>query len=260
MLAPEPLQEVNLFVFDRDVEAVADTLARLEVLHLEDVKSESWIPDPEWPGTMDRYQNMVQKLEDLMAALRIPAQDTPLPEHLRPRKDWETINAQLKEMEEQVSQWREQVKTTGKEMERLEVSCSQVRMLMPVEVSLAELRDFQHQHLVVGTLPSENLERVGAALFQIAFVLIPLYARKGRTVILSACSQQDAPILDRALKSAFFEQIELPPEAHGPPQEALPLLEDRLRQTRENIDRLELDRKLLAERLGPELNRLRAFA
>ena len=73
------------------------------------------------------------------------------------------------------------------------------------------------------------------ALFQIPFILIPLQTRKDRTLVLAASSTDNAAILDRALKSAFFEPITLPPEALGRPAEALEALK---RKAQEIQDRL----------------------
>ena len=51
MLAPVPMLEVNLFVLERDLEAVAAALAWAEMLHVEDVRPEDWTPSGDWAET-----------------------------------------------------------------------------------------------------------------------------------------------------------------------------------------------------------------
>ncbi len=95
------------------------------------------------------------------------------------------------------------------------------------------------------------------ALFQIPFILIPLQTRKDRTLVLAASSKDNAAILDRALKSAFFEPIALPPEALGRPAEALEALKRKAQDIQDRARRaLDGERKKLASELSPELTGL----
>ena len=88
------------------------------------------------------------------------------------------------------------------------------------------------------------------------FVLIPLQVQKDRALVLAACSTDNAAILDRALKSAFFEPISLPPEALGRPEQALAALKRKAQEIQKRLNDLDEERRKLASELSPELNGL----
>lgn len=253
MFAPEAMREVNLFVFEQDLEPVTAAVTALEVLHLEDIQAEDWTPAAEWQGFCEKYVDLVQRLEELLSVLQIPARNGEPPAALSPRHDLADLDAQAGVLQEKVRDWQTRQRDTRRKIERLELATAQLRLLLPLEAPVAELRDLSHQHLMIGSLPSENLPRVSAALFQIAFVLIPLSVRKDRTIVLASTSKEQAAVLDRALKSAFFEPIELPPEAHGPPEDALPVMEQQLRDCQLEREELEEERRRLAGELRPQL-------
>ena len=105
-------------------------------------------------------------------------------------------------------------------------------------------------------MPAGNVPRVAEALFQIPFILIPLQTRKDRALVLAASSTDNAAILDRALKSAFFEPIALPPEALGRPEQALEALKRKAREIQDRLNDLDRERQKLASELSPELSSL----
>ncbi len=257
MLAPEPMLEANLFILDPDVEAVTTALARMEALQLEDTVQEGWAPSPEWTGLANRYSNFVLRLVEILKILGCEPIMEPAPGgDLHPSQDWREIERRLTDMETGVQALQRQLKVTEQELERLRLSESEVQLLLPLDVPVDDLRRLQYQTVVIGIMPNENVPRVGEALFQIPFVLIPLQRRKDRTLLLAASSIDNAAILDRALKSAFFEPIALPPEALGRPAEALSSLKRREQEIQDRLSDLDHEREKLAAELLPEITAL----
>jgi V/A-type H+/Na+-transporting ATPase subunit I len=255
VFAPEPMVEANLFVLDPDVEVVTTVLARMEVFQLEEIVPEGWTPSSDWIGLANRYSSLVVRLDEMLKALDckvIPTRDG----DLHPARDWRDIEARVTDLENKVQPLEQRLKETEQESERLKLSESQVQLLLPLDVPVEDLRHLRYQAVTVGIMPSENVPRVAEALFQIAFILIPLQSRKDRTLLLAACAIDNAAILDRALKSAFFEPIPLPPEALGRPAEALESLKRRAREIQDHLDFLDRERKEMASKLAPELSDL----
>jgi len=256
-LAPEAMLEANLFVLEPDLEAVTAALARMELLHLEDATPEGWTPSPEWSEMANRYSNLSQRLAEMLAALKCkPTQDLSLAVDLRPSHDWRDIEARTAMLETRVGAWQQRLKRAQEELERLQLGESQVELLMPLDVPIEDLRRLQYQTVTVGIMPSGNVPRVAEALFQIPFVLIPLQRQKDRTLLLAASSTDNAPILDRALKSAFFEPSAVPPEALGRPADALQTLKRRVGEIEDHLNALDRERVKLAYELSAELNEL----
>ena len=257
MLAPEPMLETNLFILEPDLEVVTNALARMEALHLEDAVPEGWAASPEWTELANRYSGLTARLSDLLGALRCEtATDSEPDRDLRPTQDWRDIDVHLLALENRVQSWQRRLKETEQEREKLALAESQVELLLPLDVPVEDLRGLQYQTVTVGIMPAGNVPRVAEALFQIPFVLIPLQVQKDRALVLAACSTDNAAILDRALKSAFFEPISLPPEALGRPGQALAALKLKARQMQERSNGLDDERRKLASELSGELTSL----
>jgi V/A-type H+-transporting ATPase subunit I len=257
MLAPEAMLETNLFVLQPDLEVVTNALARMEVLHLEDASPEGWAPSPEWTELANRYSGLTSRLSDMLTALRCKAAAGSDPDSdLRPTQDWRDIDVRLLALETRVQSWQRRLKETEQEREKLALGESQVELLLPLDVPVEDLRGLQYQTVTVGIMPAANVPRVAEALFQIPFVLIPLQVQKDRALVLAACSTDNAAILDRALKSAFFEPIALPPEALGRPEQALAALKRKAREIQNRLADLDAERQKLASELLPEFSSL----
>jgi V/A-type H+/Na+-transporting ATPase subunit I len=257
MLAPEPMLETNLFVLEPDLEVVTNALARMEALHLEDAVPEGWAPSPEWTDLANRYSGLSTRLSEMLNVLGCkPAAGSEPDSNLRPTQDWRDIDVRLPALETRVQSWQRRLKETEQEREKLALSESQVELLLPLDVPVEDLRGLQYQTVTVGSMPAGNVPRVAEALFQIPFVLIPLETRKDRALVLAACSTDNAAILERALKSAFFEPIVFPQEALGRPEQALEALKRKAREMQGGLNDLDRERQKLSSELSPELNSL----
>jgi V/A-type H+-transporting ATPase subunit I len=257
MLAPEPMLETNLFVFEPDLEVVTAALARMEVLHLEDALPEGWTPSPEWTELANRYGGLTLRLREMLNSLGLtPTTDARQDFDPRPTRDWHEIESQLALLENRIQTWRRQLEEAKRDLERLKLGESQAKLLLPLDVRIEDLRRLQYQTITVGAMPAENVTRVAEALFQIPFTLIPLEVKKDRALVLAASSADNSAILERALKSAFFEPVPLPPEALGRPAEALGALESKVREIQEHLKSLDQEREKLASELTPDLTQL----
>jgi len=257
ILAPEPMLETTLFVLEPDVEVVTAALARMEALHLEDIVPEGWTPSPDWTGLANRYNSLAVHLGEMLQVLGCkPILGAAPDSDLHPARDWHDVEARLTASGIRVQSLQRQLKETEQELERLKQSESQVQLLLPLDVPVENLRHFQYQTVTAGIMPSENVSRVAEALFQIPFILIPLQSRKDATLLLAASSTDNAAILDRALKSAFFEPIALPPEASGRPAEALESLRRKTQEVQDRLHNLDHEREKMASELSPELSAL----
>ena len=263
MLVPERLLEVSIFVGERDLEAVTARLMHAAILHPDVAESEHWAPAPVWAELAESYRGLVQRLTRVRTALLLPDADpnadrgtdpdTPL--EPRPREDRNEVDTATLRFETRVEGWRERFEGVAAEVAALEEAHGQLEHLRTLEAPVEALRRMRHHHLTIGTLPSEHVERVAAALFQVAFVLVPLERRGERSLVALATAREDAHVLDRALASAFFEPIPLPPGATGMPEEALVAVAAELEEARGRLQVLEAERVETAEAIGTDLLR-----
>jgi len=258
VLAPERLQEVSIFVLERDVETVTNVLLHAESLHLEDVETESLEPKRHWAETADRALALARRAGQVLELLDIDPLTQAPTEPVRPGDELDLMEAQLVLAETRVASWRARAERNRRELESLALTRSQLELLEPLRVPVEALGELRQHHVVVGTMPAENLTRVAEALFTVSFVIAPVQVRAGRALVVAASTRQDAAILDRALRSAFFEPIPLPADAHGHPEEALAALERRAELARASESELSAERVRLAGALRDTLVPLEA--
>ena len=248
MFKPERMREVNLFVLDDDVEAVIAALARLGVLQLEEEGGHrDASQEGRWSGLAGAYSSQYRRLTELLATLEITPRATPLPD--RPNIDDELSNVAetVRRAEQAIESWQQRTHDEMREQEHLQLNIEQLQLLTPLDLPVERLTQLHSLYLTVGTMPGANLARIQTSLFRIPFVIVPAYEHGPRTLIFAATTQEYAPILDRALRSAFFEPISLPQDVTGSPSQALAELEQRLRDVQGQLDRLNHERRQLAD-------------
>ncbi len=257
MWVPERLVDVSLFVAEDDLEAVAATVMRERALHVDTIESEQWAPSPKWVELADAYRGWALRLGAVHRALGLDdpgssaaAQPTIDP---RPTRDRLDVESDVMRFETRVGGWQDDAREATDEVAALTLAKRQLELLEPLEAPVEALRELRHQHLTIGTLPAENVDRVAAALFQVAFVLLPLERRGERTLVAVATAREDATVLDRALRSAFFEPLDLPHHVQGLPPAALADVERDLVTARERLAALETRRHELADEVGAGL-------
>jgi V/A-type H+-transporting ATPase subunit I len=250
------MQEVNLFVLEVDLEAVTEALARLGAMQLQEIQPEAWAPSAEWAELATRIQGVAQRLAALMASLGLHGESEVDEVALRPTQDLNPLEAETAMLEGRIGEWQTRAKRNEQRLQQLDIACEQIEALLPLDVPVETLRALHHLHLTIGTLPSSNIERIGEALFQIPYVLVPVRRERNRTLIFAAAAHEHAAVLDRALNSAFFEAIALPLEATGEPAEALVTLRERLEEVRHEQMALAEEGRELAAEVGPHLTTL----
>jgi V/A-type H+-transporting ATPase subunit I len=224
MFTPAEMSEVDIFVYDEQVEAVAQAVARLGVMHLAEEKAlGQWATggDNEWTGRANQYNNQERRVLDLMAQLGIEEKPGVCPERLDPREDVGRIERDLQEIEGRMGKLREREADLRRALDRWHLVARSMERLAPIWISLSELRQLEHLHLVAGTIPTENIARLEASLFRIPYTIIPVHRYGDRSLVFAFCAQEHGPILDRALDSAFLEPLSLPEEFSGTAQEVL---------------------------------------
>ena len=256
MWTPERLVDVSLFVSERDVEPVTVALMREAVLHPNVHESEHWTPAARWAELSEVYRGLLARVEKVADALKVDADEAPADRSSpRPKRDRPALESDVLRLETRVGGWRDDLASAERDLRELEAAVRQVRLLAPLGAPVDELRSLRFHHLSIGTLPNENVERVAAALFQVAFVLIPLQRDADRTLIAAATAREDGHVLDRALRSAFFEPVALPAQASGAPDEAIATLERMEADARDRLAALQEQGEALREEVGAHVAR-----
>lgn len=257
MFVPVEMSEVDIFVFENDVEAVAQAVAGLGVMHLLDVGSlGKWaegVSTSEWTGRVSAYATQERRVKELLEQLGIPEEQLTCEGRLNPADDYAALEKEIQEIEAEVRDLRQREVEVQREIEHWELLARSMEILEPLSVSIQDLRQLEHLHLVAGSIPAENLARLEASLFRIPYNIIPVFRYRGRVVVFAFCAEEHAAILDRALESAFLDPLSLPQEFGGTAQEVLAQVTERAEKARQENAEIQRQRHELVQRLTPRL-------
>ena len=255
MFTPARMREVNLFIRDGDIVALSAALVRLGMLQVEEEPGRADAGSfSRWTGLAKAYTAQARRAEELLAGLGIAWQKSTAPEQLDLEQDLAQIVTALDQIEQAVDDWRQRRSTTAQEADRVHLVIEQLQLLAPLDVPVERLAQFERLHLTIGVMPTANLLRLQTSLFRIPFVMIPVMipamvpasVNGARTLVFAATTQENQPILDRALRSAFFEPVPLPDSVQGVPAQAIATLEQQAVELREHQQTLETERRQLA--------------
>ena len=256
MFVPVEMSEVDVFVFDNDVDAVAQAVAGLGVMHLLDVASlGKWAEgvSTEWTGRVSAYATQERRVRELLEQLGIAEEQLSCEGRLNPADDYAALEEEIQQIEADVRDLRQREVEVQRQIEHWDLLARSMEILEPLSVSILDLRQLEHLHMVAGSIPEENLARLEASLFRIPYNIIPVFRYRGRVVIFAFCAEEHAAILDRALESAFLDPLSLPQEFGGTAQEVSAQVTERARKAHEEYTKIQQERQELVERLRPRL-------
>ena len=256
MFVPAEMSELEIFVFEKYVAAVTQALGSMGVMHLLDSSSlGDWAETSgtEWAGRVRIYGTQERRTLEILDYLKIEELPTSDPEPLDPAGDVAVIEEQLHRIEDRVYSLRDRETALKRDLDRWNLFTQSLQRLVPLSISISDLQQLQHLHLVVGTLPAGNLARLEESLFRIPYSIVPMYVSEGQALIFAFCARNHAPILDRALDSAFLDPLVLPEELGGTAQEALEQVETHKERTRATLQELQQASQGLADEMASTL-------
>ncbi len=246
MLKAEEMREINMLVPERDLIAVTEAIARLGTLHLLNVSHLGrWVPteSADQRELARTYAAQGKRLDTLIGAL-FPGEP---PELGRVRaaleRDPDQIEARIRQAEQEIMPLIRQSQEIEGEIEYLTRLIQQLELLGPLDIDIEDLQKLEYLHLAIGSLPAGNLDRLHTSLFHLPHVILPSHYEGERVWIFAFVAKDNAQILDRALKSAYFSPLELPAEFSGSMSQAL-------QEMRRKAAKLSEERKGLGEQLA----------
>lgn len=256
MFIPAEMSEVDIFVYENDVENIAQTVTSLGVMHFLDANTlGNWAEgaNSEWTGRVAAYAAQERRVLEILNFLKIREKALPYTENLQPAEDVALVEEILQRIESATRELRERRDTLQRDLEHLETVSQSLVVLEPLSISLSDLRQMKNLHVVAGTIPAENLARLEDSLFRIPFTIIPVHSNKSGTLIFAFCSEEHAPILDRALESAFLDPVTLPSEYGGTPQEVLEQVNSKVKQDQLELQEIQNKQSEMAQTYEAEL-------
>jgi len=246
MFTPSRMHQMNVIVFETDLEDVAKAITRLGVLHLIKLDEEKpWTRKLEGfdsVGMETRIEMLREKISSLMKKLQIRAvprfQDDDSVDSLTDR-DLDEIEKELVEIETRVDTLMAKREKMKGRIGQLENIFTETAPLMKQGIPAP---DSSYRFLMVryGTVRSENLEYVEDKIAPLAAVVLKLESRDDEDFILVVGLKSDRLKIKRILRESAFEDVEISEESReGETEKELTSgLEYKIRDLKNQIDEI----------------------
>ncbi len=261
MFRPVRLVRITIQVPEEQISAVMAVLGEFRFLHLIQIE-ETHLGRLGYVAKADTF--LLQQYDSLLARanrlLRELSPASPLkarPKALRPDKALYKISEEMDTIEKEALATITKREETRDEISRCESLILKMSLLESMEVSFERLNNLRYAGYMVGLLPGENLPRLEESLSDIHHALIPLEKKGDKVVIMAFALREDLGTLTRALKSAFFDPLEIPQDVQGTPAQVKAKLTRELEGLKAGLSELDQEQERLREKFGRRLQYLR---
>ncbi len=246
MFTPERMHQINVMVFETEVDDVAKAIVRLGILHLVQLDdAQPWVEQLdqfEAGKVSSRIDRLYNRVTDLMKDLAI--RELPLEEG--DAKLLETSITDFGEMETEVTELEKRVEGLVLRRKELEVHLERMQGILNEVSPLTELglppgqAPYTFLEVRYGQVSADNLELIREKTAALAAVVIPLTQREGKEFVLVIGLKTDRLKLKRILRDAAFADIEMPAGEEAREEAGLVTgeLEERIEKIKEQIDGL----------------------
>ncbi len=253
MLTPERMHQINVVVFETEVDAVAKAIVRLGMLHLVQLDdSEPWVEslqDYEAGEVRARIDGMRLRVSSLMKDIGVRS----LP--LAPRDDqlMEMSLADLEEMDREISSLESTVEGLLARRKELDIRLDRLKGILNEVTPLAVLgmpadgAAYSFLEIHYGQVGTENLDYIQEKIQPLAAVALQLDTRERNEVILLIGLKTDRLKIKRILREAAFEEIEVPEEAREETGEVTEELGKKIVELEEQIAAVDDEMRLVRE-------------
>ena len=231
MFKPAKMAKIDLQVPQDHVAKATRIIANLKIMHLMNVRKtrvgELDLESHTDSTLLHKYTGMKGRVEKILTLLEIEADnpaaqppdsppdlqpDSPagLQEEVNPHKDIFQIDQDIQQLEGEVDRLIEELNVPERARKEKEELLRQLEILSSAGVSIDQFRGCRFLYVAAGLIPADNLSRLEFSLSNMHHLLIPSLSINKQRLIFVFSSRKDREKIDKALKSAYFEKMEIP--------------------------------------------------
>ena len=245
-LRPRKMKEIELTVLHRDIDAVIEFLGRGSFMHLSSENSGQELPEK---AASRHIQENIEKLSSASTWLGVPLPTEPWESSHFPGETEERLTDTITNaVSSLISAENEQ----REEKRKIEEALNEARAFANLNAPFSDLDQLSYLTLRVGRLDVRQQEELRDNLEGRA-VVIPLGSGNR---VLAAASRKGRFALDSELKKMDFIPIDIPEGFKGIPSELLVGLEDRLKGSASELERINDSKKKLRDEYALSLQSL----
>jgi V/A-type H+-transporting ATPase subunit I len=259
MFQSQPMSQVELVVPEQDIVAVTAALADLGVLHQIDASylrtRDGTRPAEYWQQQAAAFTGLERRILNVMQMLAVSEGELPPMEELHAIEP-DVVETALRNLERATEALVQEMEEERQKLGRLRSYVRQLQPLQGLDTRIEELSALRHIFLLLGTIPTENLDRLQTSLARIPSVLLVLRREDRLAVVALFGNQSDLEILDRAARSAYLNPINLPEDYRGTPAEVLEALNAGVERAEQRVDAAQTEIQNLHQARIPQLRQM----
>ncbi len=256
MFRATPMVHVSAVILERDERKVLEALGSLGAVQLtrsRDVREISFA-NHDAEQRITEYDRLRLRVDEVIRLLEIPPADPAL--QLEPMAI-DDIESRLQVMEGHLTELVDLRRAYKQRQRENSILCQQVEGYRSLDIPLDGLDSFSFLHFVTGTVPAEHIEEVRAGIGPDT-ALITLPAQKGRYPLIAMTTRAQSAALDDILQKAGFQKDILPVQNGATLDSLCREKESEHDRLDEQLERLGVRIRQLAEEFTPELYRMEA--
>ncbi len=251
------LTRVTIQCPEEQISPVMSVLGNMRLLHLIRIE-ETHLGKLGYVARVDRelldhYTSLLTRTNRLIDGLH-PTQPMPSVTKIpRPDKEIFRLKEVITRIEKEALSILEEREKTWQAIVQDQTLLDRLKLLEPAELDFDRLGSLKYATWMTGLIPEENLDRLEESLSDVYHALIPILKKDGKIVLFAMSLRDDENVLHRALKSAFWDPIELPDNLKGNIFEVTERTSRALEGLKARLSELDQQRKMLGEKYGTQL-------
>ncbi len=254
MFRATPMMHVNAVVLERDERKVLERLGNLGSVQLTRQDEEMPFTARDEDRQIMQYDKLRLRVEEIRRLLEIPpARETPgtavmTADEIEGRL--QTIEGHLRELLDLRRAYRQRQREVS-------MLCQQLGGYRNLDIPLDGPDYFSYLHFVTGTIPAEHVRDIRAQLGKDT-ALVTLPEQKGRYPVIAMTTRGRSTAVEEVLQRAGFQKDILPVQDGATVDSLCAEKESEQKRLDEQLMRLGLRIRQLAEEFSPELDRMEA--
>lgn len=228
MLTPEKMKQLNILVFDQDIDAVTEKIISLEAIHLVSVNElEAWgktMGSVAIEQKNDRCQDSLIRIKHILAECKnctpdilgssLRCEEEELKEGLNENRkiNVDAIENKLDEIELKIAPILLQRKSLREQLTTKKHIYAQIKMFSSDFLLFNARGKYSFLEVVSGKVKNIYADKIRRELIDVPHMLMPVQVIDDFTLMLIIVLKKDKAVLDKALKMSLFENVALPGE------------------------------------------------
>jgi V/A-type H+/Na+-transporting ATPase subunit I len=240
MFYSQAMTEIELIVPSKDMVEVTKLLSGRGIFHQTDasyLSSEVEGSSTPWQEKAAAYTSLEHRIQIIMQALGMK-EGIPPDTQFEKMTEIELAKITISEIEEEVKKTGENLANENKRFELLNSNLNQLESVSDINLDISSLYNQEYLYSTIGTIPVNNIERLQTSLARVPFILIPLRQDNLKAVVWMAGARKNMDIIERAIRSAYFNPLALPDAYKGTPSEIIEALHKNVIECQKTIDDL----------------------